>query len=152
MIIYATKSKVQFDYNILETFEAGLVLLGHEVKSVKNGKVSLRGAFVKILNTEAWLIGTTISPYQQNNIPLDYDPQRTRKLLLNKKEVKHLFEKSQESGLAIVPLKLYEKKGFIKLEIALARGKKKYDKREAIKKKETEKNIRRQIKSRLLKK
>ncbi|MBI2058020.1 MAG: SsrA-binding protein SmpB [Candidatus Yanofskybacteria bacterium] len=142
-MVYATNPKAHFDYNILEAFEAGLVLSGQEVKSVKTGKVSLRGSYVKILNTEAWLIGATISPYQQNNTPSDYDPQRTRKLLLKKKEVKYLFEKSQESGLSIVPLKLYEKKNLIKLEIGLARGKKKYDKRESMKKKEEERKIRR---------
>ena len=144
---FATNSKAYFDYNILETFEAGLVLSGQEVKSVKTGKVSLRGSYVKILNAEAWLIGATISPYQQNNTSPDYDPQRTRKLLLKKKEVLYLFEKSQEAGLAIVPLKLYSKKNLIKLEIGLARGKKKYDKRETIKKREEEKKIRQKIKS-----
>ncbi|MBI2676346.1 MAG: SsrA-binding protein SmpB [Candidatus Yanofskybacteria bacterium] len=142
---FATNPKAYFDYNVLETFEAGLVLSGQEVKSVKNGKVSIRGAFVKILNAEAWLIGATISPYQQNNTSPDYDPQRTRKLLLKKKEVNYLFEKSQEAGLSIVPLKLYEKKNLIKLEIGLARGKKKYDKRESIKKKEEERKIRREL-------
>lgn len=141
MPIYATNPRARFDYNILETFEAGLVLTGQEVKSVKNGKVSTRGAFVKVLNNEAWLIGATISPYQPDNTPPDYDPQRTRKLLLKKKEVKYLFEKSQEAGLAIVPLKLYEKNNFIKLEIGLARGKKKYDKREAKRKQEEKKKI-----------
>ena len=144
---YATNPKAHFDYSILEALEAGLVLSGQEVKSVKTGKVSLRGSYVKILNAEAWLIGATISPYQQNNTSPDYDPQRTRKLLLKKKEVNHLFEKSQESGLSIVPLKLYGKKNLIKLEIGLARGKKKYDKRETIKKQEEEKKIRQKIKS-----
>ena len=144
---FATNPKAYFDYNILETFEAGLVLSGQEVKSVKTGKVSLRGSYVKILNNEAWLIGATVSPYQQNNTSPDYDHQRTRKLLLKKKEVKYLFEKSQEAGLAIVPLKLYGKKNLIKLEIGLARGKKKYDKRESIKKREEEKKIRQKIKS-----
>ena len=147
MLIYATNSKVQFDYNILETFEAGLVLLGHEVKSIKTSRMSLRGAFVKILNNEAWLVGATISPYQSGNTPPNYDPQRTRKLLLKKKEVKYLFEKSRESGLAIVPLNLYGKKNLIKLEVGLARGKKKYDKREIIKKREEERKIRQKLKN-----
>jgi len=139
---YATNPKAHFDYSILEALEAGLVLSGQEVKSVKTGKVSLRGSYIKILNAEAWLIGATISPYQQNNTSPDYDPQRTRKLLLKKKEVNHLFEKSQESGLSIVPLKLYGKKNLVKLEIGLARGKKKYDKRESTKKKDEERKIR----------
>ena len=81
---YATNPKAHFDYSILEALEAGLVLSGQEVKSVKTGKVSLRGSYIKILNAEAWLIGATISPYQQNNTSPDYDPQRTRKLLLKK--------------------------------------------------------------------
>ncbi len=144
---YATNPRAQFDYNILEKLEAGLVLSGQEVKSIKNGKVSIRGAFVKILNNEAWLISAVISPYQPGNTPPDYDPQRTRKLLLKKKEVNYLFEKSQEAGLAIVPLKLYGKKNLVKLEIGLARGKKKYDKRETIKKHEEEKKIRQKLKN-----
>ena len=113
-------------------------LSGHEVKSTKNGKVSLKGAYVKILNSEAWLLGAIISPYQANNVPTDYDQQRNRKLLLKKSELAYLKTKSEEQGLALIPLKIYSKKNLIKLEIGLARGKKKYDKREAIKKREFE--------------
>src|SRR3990167_5273880 len=138
MSTYATNPKAHFDYQILETFEAGLKLTGQEVKSIKNGKVSLKGAYVKILNGEAWLLGAIVSPYQANNVPPDYDQQRNRKLLLKKSELAYLQSKSQEQGLTLVPLKIYSKKNLIKLEIGLARGKKKYDKREAIKKKEFE--------------
>jgi len=138
MSIYATNPKAHFDYQIIETFEAGLSLAGQEVKSIKNGKVSLKGAYVKILNGEAWLLGAIVSPYQANNVPPDYDQQRNRKLLLKKSELQYLQTKSQEQGLTLVPIKVYSKKNLIKLEIGLARGKKKYDKREAIKKKEFE--------------
>lgn len=143
MKIYAINPKVGFDYEILEKLEAGLVLAGHEVKAVKNSKVSIKGAYVKILNREAWLVGAMISPYQLGNVPADYDGQRSRKLLVKKSELKYLIGKSQENGLTLVPIKLYDKHGLIKLEVAVARGKKKYDKRETIKKREVERKIRR---------
>ena len=141
MATYATNPKAGFDYNIIETFEAGLELAGYEVKSIKNGKVSIKGAYVKIINGEAWLMGAIVSPYQAGNVPPDYDQQRNRRLLLKKKELQYLQSKSQEQGLTLVPLKIYSKKNLIKLEIGLARGKKKYDKREAIKKREFERRL-----------
>jgi len=141
MPTYATNPKAGFDYNIIETFEAGLELAGYEVKSIKNGKVSIKGAYVKIINGEAWLMGAIVSPYQAGNVPPDYDQQRNRRLLLKKKELQYLQSKSQEQGLTLVPLKIYSKKNLIKLEIGLARGKKKYDKREAIKKREFERRL-----------
>ncbi|MEK7507074.1 MAG: SsrA-binding protein SmpB [Patescibacteria group bacterium] len=143
---YADNPKVRFDYEVLETFRAGLVLTGQEVRSVKTGKVSIKGAYVKILGGEAWLVGATVSPYQPGNPPAGgppYDPQRSRKLLLKKSELKYLIGKSQEQGLTLAPLKLYDKRGLIKLEIAVARGKKKYDKREVVKRRETERALRR---------
>ncbi|MDO8495640.1 MAG: SsrA-binding protein SmpB [bacterium] len=146
MSVFATNPRAHFDYQILETYEAGIVLSGYEVKAVKSSKVSLRGAYVKIINNEPVLIGALISPYQANNVPADYDTQRTRKLLLKKKEVEHLFNKTVEMGATLVPLKLFGKNGLIKLEIGLARGKKKYDKRETIKKRDVEKKIRRAVK------
>lgn len=133
---YATNPKAHFDYEILETIEAGIVLEGHEVKSVKTGKVSIKGAYVRILNNEPYLIGATISPYQPANTPADYDPQRSRKLLLSKKQISTLVGTSQAHGLTLVPLKLYNKRGLVKVLIGIARGKKKYDKREALKKKD----------------
>ncbi len=145
MSVYATNPKAGFDYQILETFEAGLSLVGHEVKSVKNGKVSMKGAYVKIINNEAWLLGAIISPYQANNVALDYDQQRNRKLLLKKNELAYLQSKTQEQGLALVPLKIYSKNNLVKIEIGLARGKKKYDKRETIKKREFERKEKRNI-------
>src|SRR3989344_3457837 len=145
MSIYATNPKAHFDYQIIETFEAGLSLAGQEVKSIKNGKVSLKGAYVKIINGEAWLLGAIVSPYQANNAPADYDQQRNRKLLLKKSELAYLQTKTQEQGLALVPLKIYSKNNLVKLEIGLARGKKKYDKRETIMKREFERKEKREI-------
>ncbi|OGM96290.1 MAG: SsrA-binding protein [Candidatus Yanofskybacteria bacterium RIFCSPHIGHO2_02_FULL_38_22b] len=133
---YATNPRVNFDYEILETIEAGIVLEGHEVKAIKTGKASIKGSYVKILNNEPFLIGATISPYQPVNTPQNYDPQRYRKLLLSKKEISRLLGLSQSQGLTIVPLKFYDKKSKIKLLVGVAKGKKKYDKRETIKKKD----------------
>lgn len=143
MSVYATNPKAGFDYEILEHFETGLSLAGHEVKSVKNGKVSLKGAYVKIINGEAWLLGAIVSPYQAGNTPAYYDQQRNRRLLLKKSELQYLQTKTQEQGLTLVPLKIYSKNNLIKLEIGLARGKKKYDKRETIKKREFERKEKR---------
>lgn len=145
-MVYAENRSAFHDYEILEKYEAGMVLEGHEVKAVKNGKLSVRGSYVKILGGEIFLIGATISPYQPKNTPKDYDPQRTRKLLLNKKEIAGLIGKSQEKGLTIVPLKAYDKRGRVKLEIGLAKARKKYDKREVIKKKEEKRKIERVLK------
>lgn len=134
MAEYANNSKAGFDYEILETLEAGLVLKGFEVKSIKSGKASIKGAYVKILNGVPQLIGATISPYQPGNTP-EYDPQATRTLLLSKKQIDTLLGLSQSPGLTLVPLKLYDKRGRVKLLIGIAKGKKKYDKRESLKKK-----------------
>jgi len=136
MADFAINPKANFDYDILETIEAGLELFGHEVKSIKTGKASIRGAYVKIINNEAWLIGATVSPYQVKNTPSDYDSQRSRKLLLTKKQIGVLIGTSKAHGLTLVPIKLYDKKNRIKLLLGIGKGKKKYDKRETIKKKD----------------
>lgn len=149
MPTYATNEKARFDYEILKTLEAGMVLTGQEVKSVRRGSASIRGAYVKMLGVEAWLLGATIPPYQAGNAPSDYDPQRSRKLLLKKSELKYLTGKSQERGLTLVPIKLYNKNGLIKLEIGIGRGKKKADKREKITKREVARKIERAIKSKI---
>ena len=146
MPVYASNDKAKFDYTILETIEAGILLAGYEVKSIKTGKVSIKGSYVKILGGEAYLVGANVSVYQQNNVPKDYDMQRSRKLLLKKSELNYLVGKSNEAGFSLVPLKLVSKKNMIKLEIGIARGKKKYDKRETIKKRDTDRDIRRTIK------
>lgn len=133
---YADNPKVNFDYEILETVEAGLVLEGHEVKSIKTGKASIKGSYVKIINDEPYLIGATVAPYQVANTPKDYDPQRSRKLLLSKKQIAALIGTSKAHGLTLVPLKIYGRNNRLKLLVGVARGKKKYDKRESIKKKD----------------
>ena len=143
---YAENRKAYHDYEIIEKYEAGVILEGHEVKAVKTGKISILGSYVKILNSEAFLIGATISPYQPKNTPGDYDPERTRKLLLNKKEIAGLIGKSKEKGLTIVPLKVYDRRCKIKLEIGLAKAKKKHDKREVLRKKEEKRKIERTLK------
>ena len=134
---YASNPKAGFDYEILETIEAGIVLEGHEVKSIKTGKASIKGTYVKVINNEVYLIGAIIAPYQPANTPKNYDPQRSRKLLLSKKEISNLTGTAQTQGTTLIPLKLYPKKGKIKLLIGIGKGKKKYDKRETIKKKDT---------------
>ncbi len=139
-----TNKKAYFNYEILETYEAGIELLGFEVKAIKTGKASIVGSFVIVKNGEAWLLNADVSPYQPANTPPDYNPKRTRRLLLNKKEIRELIGKTHENGLTIMPLKLYSKNGKIKIEIGIARGKKKTDKRETIKKREwsrTRRNI-----------
>ena len=148
MKILTENKKAYFDYEILEKFEAGLVLIGQEVKSIKTGKVSLRGSYVVLKNEEAYLIGANIPPYQPKNAPADYNPERSRKLLLNKSEIKHLIGKTKEKGLTLIPLKIYTKNAKIKLAFGIGKGKRKADKRETIKKRETEKEIEKALKSR----
>ena len=142
----AHNRKARHEYNILETIEAGIELRGFEVAAVKRGMVALAGSRVMIKNNEAFLIGATIPPYQPQNTPADYYPQRTRKLLLHKEELRRLLGKHKEARLTIIPLKMYTKHGIVKCEIALARGKRKYDKREAIKKRESDRRIDRLLK------
>jgi SsrA-binding protein len=146
MSILLENKKVYFDYEILEKFEAGLQLRGWEVKSLKNKRGSLLAGRVIIRGNEAFLVGLDIPPYQPNNQPDNYEEQRTIKLLITKKEINYLEGKSKEKRLTIVPLRLYTKTGKVKLEIALVRGKKKFEKREKIKKRETERNIERLMK------
>lgn len=142
----ASNRRAYFDYEILETYEAGIELLGHEVKSVKAGHINLTGSFAVIRGGEAYLLNATISPYQAKNIPADYDPLRTRKLLLHKSEIKELIGKSAQKGLTIVPLKVYTKRARIKISLGLARHKKQGDKRETIRGREAEREIKRELK------
>ena len=136
-----TNKKAYFDYEILEKFEAGITLLGMEVKSLKQNKASIVGAYVVIKQHEAFLLNATISPYQPQNASPDYKPQRTRKLLLKNKEINYLSDKTKQQRLTLIPLKVYNKNGLIKIEIALVKGKKKFDKRETIKKREEKRKI-----------
>lgn len=147
MPTYAENRKARFDYEILEKYEAGIELLGVEVKAVRSGHMSLDGSFVIVRGEEAYLINANIPPYQPNNAPKDYDPLRNRKLLLTKKEMGELT-KSEKINLTVVPLSVYNKGRKIKIAVALVKGKKKYDKRESIKKRETDRTIRREIKDR----
>ncbi|MEK7542289.1 MAG: SsrA-binding protein SmpB [Patescibacteria group bacterium] len=146
MKVYAENRKAHFNYDILETFQAGLALQGQEVKSVRLGRISLAGSYVIVRREELFLRGATISPYQPANAPTNYHAERDRKLLLHKEEIQYLLGKSKERGLTLVPLKAYNDKRNIKLEFGLARGKKKEDKRENIKKREAEREIERALK------
>jgi len=148
MKILADNKKAYYDYEILEKFEAGFVLTGSEVKSIKTGHIGLKGSYVVLKGEEVYLIGATIPPYQPKNASPDYDPERLRKLLLNKSEIKYLIGKTKERGLTLIPLKVYTKYAKIKLEFGIAKGKKKLDKRESIKKRETDKIIERELKAR----
>mgnify|MGYP001564790473 CR=1 FL=1 len=148
MAVFAENRKARFDYEILETFEAGLVLSGAEVKSIKNGRMNLTGSYLNFHNGELYLIGAFIAPYQPKNQPADYDPYRSKKLLLRKKEIVSLIGKIKPKGLTLMPLKAYNKGRRIKLEFAVARGKKQYDKREIIAKREAARKIERELKTR----
>lgn len=145
MNIYAENRKAHFDYEIIEKYEAGLVLQGQEVKSIKTGHISLSGAYVVFRANQPELIGAKIPPYQPKNTPADYNPERSRKLLLNKKEIDYLAGRANEKGFSLIPLKVYEQHGRIKLEFALAKGKKKFNKKEKIKKRDIEREINRSL-------
>jgi len=148
MANYAENRKARFNYEFLEKYETGIELLGTEVKSVRGGQMSLEGAFVIIRGGEAFLINANIPPYQVKNTPKDYDALRNRKLLLTKKEIAELAGSEKNKSLTIVPISVYNKNRKIKVEIALVKGKKKFDKRETIKKRETDRELRREYKER----
>lgn len=139
--------KAGFDYTILEEIEAGIELLGLEVKSLRAGQGSLKGARVIARGGEAYLVGATIPAWQILNAPKDYDPVRTRKLLLSKKQIAHIASAEGQSGLTIIPLSVYNKSRKLKLGIAIARGKKKADKRQTIKERDTKRHIERTLKT-----
>ena len=143
----STNRRAYFDYEILETYEAGIELLGHEVKSIKTGHINLAGSYAVIRNNEAYLLNATIPPYQPKNVSADYDPTRSRRLLLHKSEIKELIGKAAQKGLTIVPLRVYTKRRRVKVLIGIAKYKKKADKREMIKKRDTQREIRRTLKS-----
>ena len=137
--------KAHFNYEILDKIEAGIELLGFEVKSLKLGQGSLVGSHVVVRAGEAFVINMNIPPYQIGNTPKEYDPLRSRRLLLTKKEIKTLTEVENQIGLTIVPTSVYNKGKKLKMEVAVVRGKKKYDKRETIKKRDTERELRRRV-------
>lgn len=143
---FAYNRRARFEYQIKETFESGVALSGFEVKAIKNGNVDISNAFVVPKQNELFLVNAHVAPFQATNAPKNFEPTRARKLLMHKKEISTLTGAIKQQGLTVVPLKLYNKRGFIKLELALAKGKKKADKRETIKKRETEREIRRTLK------
>lgn len=146
MKILSQNKKATFDYEILERLEAGISLLGQEVKSLKERGVNLEGTYVFIKNQEAFWVGAKISPWQPKNIGADYNPQRDRKILLKKSEIKYLLGKTRKTGLVLIPLKIYLKRGLIKMEIALAKKRKKISKKEILKKRDIEREMRREVK------
>jgi len=145
MKIYSENKKALFDYEVLETFEAGLVLFGQEVKSIKTGHINLSASYISMASGEPFLVGVKVPPYQPNNAGAGYNDERPRKILLNKKEIDYLAGKSKEKGFSLIPLKVYDKNGRIKLEFGLAKGKKKYDKKEKIKKRDVERETNREL-------
>ena len=147
MTNYIQNRKARFNYEILETFEAGLVLHGFETKAIRAGKGKLEGSFVIVRGGEAFLTGASVTAYQPANTPKSYDPERVRKLLLSKKELAHLEQQTETARLTAIPLRLYNNGQKIKLEVAIARGKKKHDKRETLKARDSKRDIERTLKS-----
>lgn len=155
MKIFSENKKALFNYEVLEKFEAGLVLFGQEVKSIKTGHINLSGTYVSLrgpasakgsgVAMEPYLVGVKVPPYQPNNAGADYNEERQRKLLLNKKEINYLIGKTKVKGFSLIPLKIYEKNGRIKLEFGLAKGKRKFDKKEKIKKRDVERETNREL-------
>lgn len=139
--------QAHFRYEIMEKFEAGIELRGFEVKAIKTGRINLAGAHIIVRGHEVYLINADVAPYQSKNTPADYDSRRPRRLLLTEKEITELALVERQKRLTIIPISVYSKGGKIKVEIATARGKKKYDKRETIKKRETEREVRRTLKN-----
>lgn len=144
--IVAQNKKARFNYEILETYEAGIELKGTEVKSVRMSKINISDGYVSIDNSEAYLKQVHISPYEQGNI-FNADPLRVRKLLLHKSEINKLIGETTLKGYTIIPLKVYLKRGKVKVEIGLARGKKLYDKRESLAKKDADRRMQRELKN-----
>lgn len=146
-MVLVQNDRVRFDYTILEELEAGLELFGYEVKSLRAGRGSLKGARIVARGGEAYLVGASIPPWQIANAPKSYDPERTRRLLLNKKEINRIAGAESEKGLTIVPIRVYSKKRRLKLAIAIVRGKKKVDKRHTIRAREEKRRIERTLKN-----
>lgn len=148
MTVYIDNRKAHFNYSIEESFEAGIELNGFEVKSIKKGQGNINSAFCIVRGGEAYILNMNIPPYQPHNTDPGYDPERTRKLLLSKKEIKKLAEKDDIKGLTLVPTSLYSKGRYIKVSVAVGRGKKVFDKRDTIKKRELDREISREYKVR----
>lgn len=138
--VIATNRKANFEYEILNRYEAGIVITGTEVKSIRDGKVNIQESYGRIVNDEVWVINSHINEYKYGNIN-NHEPLRNRKLLLNKREIRKIKQQLQEKGLTLVPLKVYFKGSLVKVEIGIAKGKKLYDKRESVKKRDIERNL-----------
>lgn len=144
----ADNRKARHDYDIEETYEAGIVLTGSEIKSIRAGRINLRGSYAKVDNSEVFLYDAHIAPYEQSGVHFNHDPLRPRKLLLHRREINRLDGLVRQKGLTLVPLKVYFKGRHAKVELAVARGKKSYDRREAIARREAQRDIERAMKSR----
>lgn len=142
MPTFADNRKARHDYSVLETFTGGLVLNGQEVKSIRGGRINLAGSYVSLRAEELFLVGSNIPPYQPANAPSSYKAERERKILLTAKEISYLIGKVKEKGLTLVPLKVYSVKSKIKLEFGLVKSKKKQDKRELLKKRDAQREMR----------
>ncbi|MFZ5917532.1 MAG: SsrA-binding protein SmpB [Chloroflexota bacterium] len=145
MKVVATNRKAYHDYHVLDTYEAGIVLTGSEIKSVRAGRVNLREGYVTVRDGELWLLNCHISPYDQAS-RLNHEPRRDRKLLMHRRQIERLTIDTQEPGYTLVPLRMYLKSNRAKVEIALVRGKRQFDKRQTIARRETERHIRRILK------
>jgi SsrA-binding protein len=145
--VLAQNKKARHDYFIEDTYEAGIVLTGTEIKSIRRGRVNLKDGFARIRNGEAWLYNVHISEYEQGN-RYNHDPLRTRKLLLHRAEINKLLGHTKVQGYSLIPLRLYLKGGFCKVEIGLAKGKKNYDKRESIKQRDAQREMQRALRAR----
>jgi SsrA-binding protein len=142
--VVATNRKASFEYFLLDHFEAGLSLMGSEIKSIREGQISLAEAYVQVTEREAWLVNAHIAPYDPAS-QFNHDPLRPRRLLLHRREIKGLWDEVRQKGVTVIPLKVYLKDGRAKLEIALAKGKKLYDKRAEIEKRDTRREVERQL-------
>lgn len=145
--VLAQNRQASYEYSILETFEAGMVLKGTEIKSIRNARINIRDGYVSIRNGEATLQNVHISPFEQGNI-FNHDPLRSRKLLLHKKQINYLGNQTKTQGVTVIPLKVYIKDGYAKVLIGVAQGKKKYDKRESLKQKDMKREVDRALKNR----
>ncbi|WP_265459041.1 SsrA-binding protein SmpB [Enterococcus sp. HY326] len=144
--LIAQNKKARHDYSIIDTIEAGIVLQGTEIKSIRNGRINLKDGFARVRNGEVYLLNVHISPYEHGNI-FNHDPLRTRKLLMHRKQIDRLIGETKNTGVTLVPLKVYLKNGFAKVLIGIAKGKKQYDKREDLKRKDINREISRTLKN-----
>ena len=145
--VVSDNRKARYLYDILETYEAGIQLTGTEVKSIREGKSNMQDGYALIRNGEAWLLNVHVSPYTSSSQYFNHDPRRTRKLLLHRQEIRKLIGKVEQQGLTLVPLKMYLKRGLVKVSIGLAKGKKLHDKREDLKRRQDQRDIQRAMKN-----